>query len=186
MDNFLNYDTKIKIIERFEDQNYWHEVSIIDSVGFRIRDHLTTIFVGGVQTYIKATRFDSDRFGNFFDNLNITVSQNNTPQQKMEKISYSADTLDFIRDMFDVAVNWRWYQYDTRSQDSVNYKIAHIIVGQLYENVYEDTEGFLDDVISKEIVDIQLKDSYLILLGLDEFIVDPEEYFPEDVLLDYI
>ena len=31
MDNFLNYDTKIKIIERFEDQNYWHEVSIIDT-----------------------------------------------------------------------------------------------------------------------------------------------------------
>ena len=34
--------------------------------------------------------------------------------------------------------------------------------------------------------DIKLKDSYLVLLALDEYIVDPNEYFPEDVLLDYI
>jgi hypothetical protein len=186
MANFLNYDKKVKIIERFEDHNYWHEVSIIDSLGFRIRDHLNTIFVGGIQTYLKATRFDGHNFGEFFQDLNITVSQNNSPQEKKDKISYASNTLDFIRDMFHVAVNWRWYQYDTRSQDSVNYKIAHIIIGQLYENVYQDTDGFVDGVVYKKFTDIILKDSYLILLALDEFIVDPNEFFPEDVLLDYI
>ena len=186
MDNFLNYDTQVKIIQRFEEHNYWHEVSIIDSVGFRIKEHLSSIFVGGIQTYMKATRFNSYKFGDFFQDLNVTISQNNSPQEKMDKIFYSVNTLDFIRDMLNVAVNWRWYQYDTRSLNSVNYKIAHIIVGQLFENVYEDTDGFIDDVVYKEFTDIKLKDSYLVLLGLDEYIVDPDEYFPEDVLLDYI
>jgi hypothetical protein len=88
--------------------------------------------------------------------------------------------------MLSYAVNWKWYQYDTRSKNSVNYKIAHILVGQLYENEYEIVDGPFDNMSSKNLTNIKLTDSYLVLLGLDKFIVDPDEYFPEDVLLDYI
>jgi len=186
MDNFLNYDKQVEIIQRFEDQHYWNEVSIIDSIGFRVKEHLNSIFVGGIQTYKRATRFNSHKFGDFFEDLNVIISSNNSPQEKFDKLHYSINTLDIIRDMLSVAVNWKWYQYETRSKDSVNYKICHIIVGQLFEHVYEDTDGFLDDVVYRKFKDIKLKDSYLVLLGLDEFIVDPDEYFPEDVLLDYI
>ena len=67
MDNFLNYDKQVEIIQRFEDQHYWNEVSIIDSIGFRVKEHLNSIFVGGIQTYKRATRFNSHKFGDFFE-----------------------------------------------------------------------------------------------------------------------
>ena len=63
MANFLNYDKQVDIIDRFQEQHYWNEVTIIDSSGFRIRDHLETIFVGGIQTYKRATRFTGKNFG---------------------------------------------------------------------------------------------------------------------------
>jgi hypothetical protein len=55
--NFLNYDKQVDIIDRFQEQHYWNEVTIIDSRGFKIKEHLKTIFVGGIQTYKKARRF---------------------------------------------------------------------------------------------------------------------------------
>ncbi|MDE5108350.1 MAG: hypothetical protein O4808_15275, partial [Trichodesmium sp. St17_bin3_1_1] len=105
---------------------------------------------------------------------------------KWDKLEFCIDTLEIIKDMYSVAVNWKWYEYDTRSKDSVNYQIAHVLVGQLYERVFEFIDGPFENISSDKLTDINLKDSYLILLALDEYIVDPDEYFPEDVLLDFI
>jgi hypothetical protein len=186
MTNFLDHGKQVDIIDRFQEQNYWHEVMIIDSIGFKIKDHLKTIFVGGIQTYKKATRFTGKNFGYFFDHLNFIISPTNTLNEKWEKFEYAIDTLDMIKDMFTFASNWKWYQYDTRSKDSVNYTIAHILVGQLYERVYKMVDGPFDYMSTGKLTDIKLKDSYLVLLAMDEYIVDPDEYFPEDVLLDFI
>ncbi len=186
MANFLNYDKQVDIIDRFQEQHYWNEVTIIDSSGFRIRDHLETIFVGGIQTYKRATRFTGKNFGDLFEHLNFIMSPTDNLSDKWDKLEFCIDTLEIIKDMFSVAVNWKWYQFDTRSKDSVNYKIAHILVGQLYEREFEIVDGAFDYILTEKLTDIKLKDSYLVLLALDEYIVDPNEYFPEDVLLDYI
>ena len=186
MTNFIEYERQVEIIDFFEEQRYWHEVMIIDAKPFKIKDHLQSIFIGGIQTYKKATRFQGKSFSDFFSNLSFIISSTNTFNEKLDKIEKAVETLDIIKDMLSYAVNWKWYQYDTRSKNSVNYKIAHILVGRLYEREFEIVDGAFDYILTEKLTDIKLKDSYLVLLALDEYIVDPNEYFPEDVLLDYI